>query len=1081
MILWRVPMFMHSRPPVACTVSLNLATPKGPPENNPNLFNAFFKDTFHICAYTKRLLRQKTGPDLMSTDDILFYEKDALLYRLRDGIENTDKQVVFVVGAPLTAPYQQARGVADVAATVELIRNEFSGKKAHLDKLDAELSLSTNPYQTAFDFLTGRAGQDAANRIIKRAVSQALNSTPDSNWSDTIARLSNDQLRSLDEEIEVWTLSPAVNSLGLLIAKYPDRFGSMVVTSNFDPLIEVAIKNAGGSAWRTSLSNDGSITQSRATGCHVIHIHGYWHGVDTLHTNRQLVRNRPTLKNDLLTLLHDKIVVVLAYGGWPDIFTGALGSVVSNDNLFPEVLWTCYGDQPILSDHLRATLRPGIDRNRVTFYKGIDCHQFIPELLRLWEGTLSDSAATHNRGEPVNPPAHDPAKLLRLAPLECDRPPNIDVWVGRESELRALETSSAKVVIVCGLGGEGKSAIASHYIQTLGHRETRYRLWDWRDCKEQSDRIRTQIIEIIVRFSHGKISANQLSEADDSEVVEVLIEQISTAHAVLVFDNVDSYVDLENRTFTGVLDLLIQSLSTAHSTSRIILTCRPDVQYSAASVITFAMKGISDTEAIELFSKRAAGLAIPESDIREAHLLTNGHAFWLDLLAVQVTKVSGTTLQSLLGDMRRGREGAPDVLSSIWGKLHRREQTLLRVMAEAVRPETADTIERFVSSQLSYSKFSRTLRSLIGLNLIVVKREKDAPDLYDLHPLVRQFVRTKFLRSERTSFIRVVISQYENIIRSIESLLGIHLPFAMLERWSQKTELEVSAGLYNEAFETLFKVEDALMGGGHVQEFIRVGRLLLESVDWETAAGKYKRFDVVVGVMVLAYDQLGDYDSADSLLTRYESTIPQKTARYIKFCDVRAYSLWMRGEFTSAIEWASKGVNLKNETHVDTNFDCKYTLALAQRDSGHPDIALEHFRQGFEVKDIVAGSANVPDTGPLYGNVGRCLQMMGRMEEALPCYRQSMAILERDASSHSQSNRAYARRWIAEIFAHQGDYMRAEAFFLDAIHVLGASAPVRVRELYAEIEKLRVPSPRALKETAATEIVANWMLSKTVR
>jgi hypothetical protein len=289
----------------------------------------------------------------------------------------------------------------------------------------------------------------------------------------------------------------------MLIAKFPERFGNILVTSNFDPLVEVSVRRSGGTAWRTSLSVDGSIRQSEAEGCQVIHIHGYWYGSDTLHTTRQLLQNRPTLKNDLLTCLQDKIVVVIAYGGWPDIFTGALGGIVSNDNLFPEILWAFYSDQPSISDHLRVTLQPGMDRNRVTFYKGIDCHEFFPKLFALWDEspplespveavTSGLSVASRNRG-----------RLFRLAPLECDRPPSIDVWVGRENELRALETSKAKVVIVCGMGGEGKSALASRYIGTLDEQENAYRLWDWRDCKEQSDRVRTQIVEIIVRFSGG--------------------------------------------------------------------------------------------------------------------------------------------------------------------------------------------------------------------------------------------------------------------------------------------------------------------------------------------------------------------------------------------------------------------------------------------------------------------------------------------------------------------------------------------------------------------------------------------------
>lgn len=1016
-------------------------------------------------------------------NDLIFYDKDALLYRLHEGLEQNDKNVAFVVGAPLTAPHTGSPGVSDVTAVVELIRSKFKGRTGHLEKLDEKLASAGNRYQEAFDFLSPRLGQDAANNVVKQAVAGALFLSGKEAWSDTICRMSEEQLRALDNNERAWHLTPATSALGALIARYPSRFGKILITSNFDPLVEVSIRRAGGAAWRTSLHVDGSINQSAAEGCQVIHIHGYWHGSDTLHTNRQLVRSRPTLQNDLLNRLKDHVVVVMAYGGWPDIFTSALGGVVGNDNLFPEILWCLYGQQPQVSEYLLNQLRRGIDRNRVTFYKGIDCHSFLPELLDLWDN--GDSAGTANRlaadsfTAPVPSIARSPkprSQLFKLAPLDCDRPPNVEIWVGRENELRALETSKARVVIICGIGGEGKSALASHYISTLREREGNYRLWDWRDCKEQSDRIRTQIVEIIVRFSDGRIASAELADASDVELVEILVDQTKDAHAILVFDNVDSYVDLENKVLTGTIDLVIQRFASINSTSRIVLTCRPDVQYSPSSVITFSMKGISADEAIDLFAKRAPGHSIPASDIRDAHTATKGHAFWLDLLAVQVNKVPGTTLRKLLYDMRRGREEVPDVLSSIWDKLAQREQTLLRFMAEAIRPETEITIERFVASKMNYKNFMRALRSLISLNLIVVKPEIDAPDLYDLHPLVRQFVRTRFERSERTGFITVVIGQYKAIIGAIGSMLGINLPFAMLERWSQKAELEVSAAMYDDAFETLIEIEDALIGGGHVQEYVRVGRLLLESIDWETASTKFKQFDKVVGIMVSSFDGLGDREAADSLLVRYEATIPQKTTRYIKFCDVMSYSCWQRGEFELAIDWAKRGVTLKKDSHVDTDFDCEHTLALAERDAGRPVEALEYFRKNWTVEQILAEAEGVPKIGSMYGNVGRCLQFIGRDDEALRSYKISMKILESDTSSHSKSNRAYGRRWVGEVFRRMGEIEKAEAFFVDAIRILGSSAPLRVREIYSELETMRDRSSALMSEAKSSRIVREWIV-----
>lgn len=211
------------------------------------------------------------------------------------------------------------------------------------------------------------------------------------------------------------------------------------------------------------------------------------------------------------------------------------------------------------------------------------------------------------------------------------------------------------------------------------------------------------------------------------------------------------------------------------------------------------------------------------------------------------------------------------------------------------------------------------------------------------------------------------------------------------------------------------------------------------------------------------------------MIAHYEATITQKTARYIKLCDVKAYSFWIRGNFEKAIEYAQDGVSLKSETNVDTDFDCKHNLALAQRDAGHPEIALTYFLQGWDVSDLLESGGGVPAEGPMFGNVGRCLHKMGRLDDALLCYKKSMQMLEKDSSAHSKANRAYARHWVGEIFAQKEEAASAEAFFMDAIRVLGNSAPIRVRQIYAEVEKLRNGNSLVMSEGKATAAVEGWM------
>jgi hypothetical protein len=165
---------------------------------------------------------------------------------------------------------------------VDLIREEFLAYPARLARLDNAISMSENKYQAAFDFLYGHAGQDAANRVIRKAVIQALGTKDTENkLGASLTRLSGNELSAIDKDVSVWSLSPGVDALGALIARHSTRFGGLVVTSNFDPLIEIAIKRHHGAAWRTSLTGDGSIFLSSAPGSQVIHIHGYWHSSDT--------------------------------------------------------------------------------------------------------------------------------------------------------------------------------------------------------------------------------------------------------------------------------------------------------------------------------------------------------------------------------------------------------------------------------------------------------------------------------------------------------------------------------------------------------------------------------------------------------------------------------------------------------------------------------------------------------------------------------------------------------------------------------------------------------------------------------
>ncbi len=160
-------------------------------------------------------------------------------------------------------------------AIIELLRKEFENDSTQLEAFDAALHNSgQKKYQAAFFFLQGRPGQAVANEIVKRAVLHARISDVKAEATEIDVRTaSDDDLRVIDFDSR-WFLNPGTDALGKLITICPQQFGKVALTTNFDPLIEVAIRKAGGDCFKTVLHADGNLAQTEARGCHVIHLHG---------------------------------------------------------------------------------------------------------------------------------------------------------------------------------------------------------------------------------------------------------------------------------------------------------------------------------------------------------------------------------------------------------------------------------------------------------------------------------------------------------------------------------------------------------------------------------------------------------------------------------------------------------------------------------------------------------------------------------------------------------------------------------------------------------------------------------------
>lgn len=286
----------------------------------------------------------------------------------------TKRPVAFLVGAPLSL--KDGVGVPGVTEVLELIRDEIRSCAAKaLPRFEAALNGKTggDAYQEAMKWLGRNISQDAINDVIKAAVLKAR-------------KASAPELTSGDGNHVDWKIPGGTANLGELVARESERFIGPILTTNFDPLISMAVQSFGGQTGRYVLTADGTVSGPTVDGiCTVIHLHGFWRDSDTLHTQVQLTNPRPKLTKSLQRLLQGRTLIVAAYGGWDDVFTRALVDLMNDEQAPLDVIW-CFWEND--ADRVKErygklldTVKPAIVMNRFRAFGGIDCHSIFGEIL----------------------------------------------------------------------------------------------------------------------------------------------------------------------------------------------------------------------------------------------------------------------------------------------------------------------------------------------------------------------------------------------------------------------------------------------------------------------------------------------------------------------------------------------------------------------------------------------------------------------------------------------------------------------------------------------------------------------------
>jgi hypothetical protein len=310
-------------------------------------------------------------------------DSELLLTRLAYRFAEEARPLALVVGAGLSQ--EAGRGVAGVR---EILRtglaqhSELDEDQSYLRALESSAVDLGDLYRGFMGRLVKARGRPAADALVRHAVLQA--------WQHT-NEPSGDGLGQAD--LDGWQLTSGLVALASIVKGRKSAF-STIVTTNFDPLIEVALRREGVETRRRVITADSTLHVAAAephSGVEVVYVHGFWHKSPTMHTAEQLMYSRPRLQSALVATLKRHDVLVVGYGGWDDVITGALEALTFDDGASTEVLWAFYEEDPVVLQARNRTLLGRVGRLIIEGlfhqYIGIDCHKALPDLARRLESS----------------------------------------------------------------------------------------------------------------------------------------------------------------------------------------------------------------------------------------------------------------------------------------------------------------------------------------------------------------------------------------------------------------------------------------------------------------------------------------------------------------------------------------------------------------------------------------------------------------------------------------------------------------------------------------------------------------------
>ncbi|UCV00893.1 hypothetical protein [Acidovorax radicis] len=463
------------------------------------------------------------------------------------------------------------------------------------------------------------------------------------------------------------------------------------------------------------------------------------------------------------------------------------------------------------------------------------------------------------------------------------------------------------------------------------------------------------------------------------------------------------------------------------------------------------------------------------------HQCTRGHPLWMGLILAQ-SRVDINQIDVLLDKIEHKKitEYNPDfsglvsaiVLEDLWSGLKEREKVVLRMLSISSVAESEEGLSKIVSGKINYNQFSKAIRSLKSLNLII---SKEGDGFVELHPLVREFIRKNYGSEEQENYIGLYVSYLDGFIYLLKKKFGKVLQPEDIAIIVKKIEILINAGKTQDAINELRLTSGSLFVSGFSEEYLRLSELLLSGLQWSNKRiSGLKGFLEFISTFFTRAAYLRRNDIFDKYMYKYTDVYQIPDTHMILSKSALSHRAWIAGNFSEAIREGKSAADLIDVLGEEDIWSGKHTLNLALRDSKEPEnvgAALRYFSEGRALEDIL----NDDDmSSSKLGNIGRCLLYQNNVELVHKFICKSYVGFMRGGLGYLDShNLGYAYKWIGEGLRDAGKIVESLYFYLHSRNLWKKDMPEEANKIDYYISQMPV--------SVATQSVVSlesWQVSK---